>query len=210
MTTRRSALAVAVLIGCALGTSTVAEASEPDILNGVGSTASNVPASAPDSTSVRSFITFDTGTSPCLFQQTAPLRDEYASLGVSFSGASSSTGGAIINECGNFGVGARSGQEFLAFNGSTYATTPEHLRFSGLQRSVEMYVANGSAAGESTYTLTGRRRGHVVARTSITTTVVGYVLIRVAHFRGMGRVTLSAKVPDDTFVVDDLRFRALA
>jgi hypothetical protein len=159
---------------------------------------------------VQSFITFDSGSAPCGFDETAPLRDEYAGLGVRFRGATSGTGAAILNDCGGFGVGARTGREFLAFNAETYATTPERLRFSKLQRSVQMYVADGNGRGESTYTLTGWRHGTVVARTSITTTMPGWVLIRVAHSDGMGRVTLRANVPDGAFVVDDLQYRSLA
>ncbi len=210
MVSRRSALAVAILVCCGVGTSGAANAANAGNRNGVGPVASPDTVSTSGSTSVRSLITFDTGTAPCLFDETAPLRDEYADLGVRFRGATSSTGGAVLNECGSFGVRAHSGQEFLAFNALTYATDPQRISFSSLQRSVQMYVANGFGPGPSRYTLTGWRQGLVVARTSITTTVRGWVLIRVAQFRGMDRVTLTASVPDgDTFVVDDLQLNAL-
>lgn len=210
MMSRRSACAAAILAGCAALTSTAVSAAEPDIRSGVGSASSPATSGTRSSTSVQSFITFDTGTSPCAFDDTSPLRDEYAELGVRFRGAGPSTGGAVLNECGNFGVRARSGLEFLAFNADTYATTPEHLRFSALQRSVQMYVANGHGQGESTYTLTGWREGSVVVRTSITTTMTGWLAIRVAHVGGMGRVTLRANVPDGAFVVDDLQYKSLS
>ena len=60
-------------------------------------------------------------------------------------------GGAILNQCGSFGVDARSGQEFLAFSSSTYAVPPEHIQFDDLQRKITLYVANGFGDGTSTY-----------------------------------------------------------
>src|SRR5215207_9068653 len=73
---------------------------------------------------------------PCGFDQTAPLTELYAMLGVRFSGPAQLQGGAILNECGNFGVPARSGTNFLAFNRALYGKDPETIRFDALQRTV--------------------------------------------------------------------------
>src|ERR1044071_288968 len=54
----------------------------------------------------------------CLFRDTSSLTELYAPLGVHFSGPRTNSGGAILNQCGNFGVPAISGSNFLAFNRS--------------------------------------------------------------------------------------------
>eukprot|EP01084_Bolivina_argentea_P045739 84180_1 len=54
--------------------------------------------------------------SPCIFSSTSPT---ISLPGVTFNGK-----GAILNQCGNFGFNARSGDEFFAFNVGTYATGP--------------------------------------------------------------------------------------
>ena len=60
-------------------------------------------------------ITFDElGTQPAGFFLVEPLRNEYA--GLRFSGPSALDGGAILDQDGNFGIEARSGRNFLAFN----------------------------------------------------------------------------------------------
>ena len=90
-----------------------------------------------------------------------------------------------------------------------YAVTPEHIRFNALQRSVQMYVANGRGAGTLTYRFIGWRNNSIVVRTSIATTVTGWVLIRVADAGGIDKVTLRATTPDGAFVVDDLQYTSL-
>jgi hypothetical protein len=188
-----------------------AEASAPALQNGVGAVAWPSPGTtARVDTSTRYFITFDTGTSPCGFAATKPLRDEYAGLGVHFYGPTASSGGAVLNQCANFGVSARTGEEFLAFNTATYAVTPERIRFDALQKSVQIYVANGRGAGQSTFTLVGWRGRNIVARTSTTTTVTGWLLIRIAAAAGMDKVVLKAKTPDGAFVADDLQYTTIS
>ena len=69
-------------------------------------------------------INFDTDASgnalsaPCFFGATTRLTELYAPLGVHFSGPGGNDGGAILNECSNFGVNALSSPNFLAFNRS--------------------------------------------------------------------------------------------
>ena len=205
-----SGLALLLTLGAFL-IPTSAQGAESRVRNGVGANAQAADRSATTiDTSTRHFITFDTGTSPCAFDSTAadPLRGQYSGLGVRFRGPTASTGGAILNQCANFGIRARTGQEFLAFNDVTYARPPESMLFDRLQRSVQLYVANGSPGGQSTYTLVGWRSGNVVARTSITTDLAGWVLLRVAA-SGMDRVTLRAATPDGAFVVDDLQYTSV-
>jgi hypothetical protein len=61
-------------------------------------------------------LDFEVAAAPCVFLQTGPLREEYASLGAHFSGPGPLDGGAILDQCGNFGFNAHSGSDFLAFN----------------------------------------------------------------------------------------------
>jgi PEP-CTERM motif len=62
-------------------------------------------------------IDFDGTGAPTAFSQTTALRDLYAGQGVNFLGTTGANdGGAILNQNSNFGVGALSGTDFLAFN----------------------------------------------------------------------------------------------
>jgi len=63
-------------------------------------------------------INFDNVSAPCVFSSTVALRNEYAAQGVVFRGTpvDSNNGGAILNECSNFGVTGHSSPNFLAFN----------------------------------------------------------------------------------------------
>ena len=57
-------------------------------------------------------ITFEeTGTRTCCFASEPPLTNQYSALGVNFSG-----GWEILNQTGNFGIDAHSGEHFAAYN----------------------------------------------------------------------------------------------
>jgi hypothetical protein len=202
------AAAVATTLGLLVPTAGIA--AEPGNHNGTGSVKSPpTTGAAAEGTSARHTITFDTGTSPCTFDLTGPLREDYADQGVHFTGPSEDSGGAILNQCGSFGVDARSGEEFLAFATGTYAVPPERIRFEDLQRKITVFVANGFGDGTSTFRLAGRRDGEVVARKSVTTEELGWVRISVAASSGIDELTLTGTTPDGGFVVDDLKFRDL-
>lgn len=95
-------------------------------------------------------IDFDTDangnpiSAPNFFRSTSPLTDLYSSLGVRFRGSTPTTGGAILNQSGNFGVDARSGANFLAFNRATYATDPESILFDTPLTSFSIFAGSGS------------------------------------------------------------------
>lgn len=96
-------------------------------------------------------ITFEElGAQPCFFNATQPLSNEYSSRGVLFEGPGQGLGGAILDQCSNFGVNARSGTNFLAFNTATYARTPETIRFTSGAGRVEIYASPGSQSGQVT------------------------------------------------------------
>ena len=55
---------------------------------------------------------------PTRFEQATALRDDYASIGIGFSGTSLKNGGAILDTTGPIGLTARSGSHVLAFDPS--------------------------------------------------------------------------------------------
>jgi hypothetical protein len=141
------------------------------------------------------FIDFDDMTAPCLFIQTGPLRDEYLSLGVSFSGPGSADGLAVVDECGNFGVSGHSSPNFLAANcGSVMQNGgipwgPETLTFTetivscsalvgshsgqGSTLSMEAYDVGGGLVASDTIVLAPEMQLLGVAGAGIKTVVVG-------------------------------------
>ena len=80
--------------------------------NSATSTGVVARALSPDATT----INFDDLDEPCEFIETTALRDRYLSLGVQFSEPGSLDGGAILNECGGFGVTGHSPPNVLAFD----------------------------------------------------------------------------------------------
>src|SRR4030095_2137561 len=96
-------------------------------------------------------INFDEVTAPCGFIETTALRDRYSALGVVFSGPAPLDGGAVLNQCGSFGVTGHSQPNFLAFNLAAIMSNggrpmgPETIRFtapvSQLQLSVGSYIS---------------------------------------------------------------------
>lgn len=95
-------------------------------------------------------IDFDTNAqgqalvAPHLFVDTTPLTNAYAALGVTFSGMHPTyPGGSILDQNGLFGVQARSGRNFLAFN-NEYGSAPEKISFDQEIQSLSLYVARSS------------------------------------------------------------------
>ncbi len=125
--------------------------------NGVQAGAvSGVPAAGGFEASVPGDIDFDDGTQPCNFASTVALTTEYSALGVVFSGPGGNDGGAILDECGNFGVSGYSAPNFLAFNINSSLSNggiprgPETLTFSV---AVDTVAINGGGDSAGTITL---------------------------------------------------------
>jgi hypothetical protein len=99
------------------------------------------------------FIDFDDAPQPCAFQDTNPLRNEYQGLGVLFSAPNDVDGGAILDECSNFGVNGHSSPNFLAFNcgasmmNGGMARGPEYVSFTSAVSSVAALVGTGINPG---------------------------------------------------------------
>lgn len=146
---------------------------------------------------------------PGAFVLTTSLTTLYASFGVTFSGPGANNGGAILNQSGNFGVNARSGVNFLAFNsGATLANGgipigPETISFSSLQSNVSIYASGGFNA--STFTLSAFDSNNVLLGTSVISTTAGnYGLLSFASGLGIQRITIAST--RGLFVLDDLTF----
>jgi hypothetical protein len=162
---------------------------------------------SPSAAAQTTTITFDTNASgaplsaPCVFVQTAPLTELYASLGVHFSGPGAGLGGAILNQCGSFGIPARSGTNFLAFNRNTYADDPETISFDAPQRTVTIFGGDRTA---TQLTMVAFRGPVQVDMATTTAPPGGYSELTVASGHGIDRVVLTATAND--FVFDDLSF----
>jgi hypothetical protein len=94
-------------------------------------------------------ITFEElGVQPSGFANTNPLTNQYAPA-VTFAGPNPLDGGAVLNQSGNFGVNAHSGEHFLAFNKAAsmqnggVATDPETLTFGSAMTDVSIWAAGG-------------------------------------------------------------------
>lgn len=86
-------------------------------------------------------IDFDGMAAPALFADTTPLSDQYAGLGITFSGATG-LGGELLDQAAEMGFMARSGTDFLAFNTEAGLGQDERIAFAGTQSSVSVYLAS--------------------------------------------------------------------
>jgi hypothetical protein len=148
------------------------------------------------------------------FAEQNPLRNEYASLGVTFSGPSALDGGAILDQFGNFGVNARSGRNFLAFNGESLTTLlnggvprdPETLTFSTPLSSISIWASGGAAP--NTFRMDAFSSGGALVGSSTQSSTVGaYAQLSIANpSQPISRVVLTGIGGDPHFVYDDLEF----
>jgi hypothetical protein len=153
------------------------------------------------------FINFDDVAAPCGFSETNPLRDAYAAFGVTFSGPAALDGGAILNECGNFGVSGYSSPNFLAFNCEVYmangglALGPETLDFSEPMGYVSILAAAGTYAGSPISMVAYDAAGAII--TSVSMTLMPNAQLLGVSGCGIVRVVIDGPC---VFVLDDLAF----
>lgn len=160
---------------------------------------------------ISTVINFEITDKPCAFLGVGPLRDRYAGVGVHVRGPAPLDGAAILDECSNFGVDARSGEAFLAVNNSTTMANggtprgPITVRFDDKQRSVSIWVSTGSAGPPAeTFKLVGKRGKNVIASDTVTTSVSDFQNLRVKNPQGFTKVVLRAVTSDGRWVADDL------
>jgi hypothetical protein len=150
--------------------------------------------------------------SPCIFNDTNPLRDEYAGQGIRFRGPTSLDGGASLDQCGSFGVNARSGVDFLAFNrnhntgvqmqNGGYPEDPETILLDSPASAVSIWVSGGAfSARWSMQAFDGS--GNLLDSDAIGTSVGTYGELKVAA-AGIRRVVISETLGVNYFVMDDL------
>ena len=80
-------------------------------------------------------INFDGSGAPCTFAEAVPLTTAYNAQGITFNG-----NGSILNVCSNFGIAARSGPNFLAYN--TGALPTERMIFATPQSYFDIFAAS--------------------------------------------------------------------
>jgi hypothetical protein len=154
-------------------------------------------------------ITFDElGSQPSLFDETVALGNQYSYLGVDFMGnGSPSGGGAILDQSGNFGVPALSGNDFLAFNANArlqnggIPSGPEIITFASPVSSVSIYGGFGSSVD---FTLAGYGASdNLLASTSAENAPGQYVELSIAA-PGITSITLNGD--SYAYVFDNLSF----
>ena len=172
--------------------------------------------SAPHATADFITIDFDGTGAPGLFSQTSALRNLFEEDGLNFFGPGENDGGAILNQSGNFGIDARSGTDFLAFNrGVSYsdggiATDPETLRFDGLVDFVSIWAGGG---GISSFTMEAFLGDTLIATETITApaeqwTELSISIQNLSGVTGFDSVVLTGDgLP--FFVFDDVSFNTV-
>ena len=156
-------------------------------------------------------IDFDDNAAPCFFANTTRLTGAYAHRGVTFAGPGGNDGGAILDECGAFGVTGHSAPNFLAFNPSLSMSDggvpqgPETLTFNKPMQYVHAKVGTGSTTSGSGTIYAYDADGLMVDSDSrfMTSTmqsiaVSGYGIVRVEIVSNSG----SYWVLDDLFFTD--------
>jgi hypothetical protein len=143
-------------------------------------------------------IRFEVPRAPCVFSETTPLIAYYSSRGVTFSGIGGKPG-SILNECGNFGIDARSGVDFLAFN--TSRTTGDEITFAEAESLFAISVGDGRSA---TYTATAyNSSGDELGSVSVTPHAGKWHRL-LLQFDGITTVDLTSSGRE--WVADNLRF----
>jgi hypothetical protein len=157
-------LVVSAVLGCALvaGLARPQGASADAFVNGVRIVGTGIPPGAfpgepaePVRPTNLVFIDFDDASPPCGFIETTALRDAYLALGVRFSGPGTLGGGAILDQCSNFGVFDYSAPNFVAFNGGAMMSDggvpagPEVMTFTSEVSTVSVEVASPFTGGRA-------------------------------------------------------------
>jgi hypothetical protein len=131
---------------------------------------------------------------PCVFRDADTLNEQYAPMGVHFSGGAVEQGGAILNQCSSFQINAHSGTNFLAFNRNARtrtgdrATEPLAITFDSPVPSVSIYAAGGFA--EQAFRLDAFGSHNRLLDTSLALTQ-GYQKLAVGSADGITKVVLS-------------------
>ena len=149
-------------------------------------------------------IDFELAGAPCAFYLTDPLLEQYAALGVHFSSLSPLDGGAVLGDCGGFGVNANSGVDFLAFNFNAamanggIAQGPEDIRFDQRMAQASIWVSGGY--GPDNFLLQAFDGNQLVGSSSLQTQAWAQLSVSVPA--GFTHIVLTEL--NGVFVLDDL------
>lgn len=159
-------------------------------------------------------ITFEElGAQPGVFALANPLAGEYPEA--FFSGPDEGYGGAILNASSGFGIGPRSGQNFLAFSGSPTALManggrplgPATIIFqNSLMSHVEIYAAGGSFGSGASFLMTAFDDNGDVVNTATVSAQGTWGLLAVDSAAGIRVVRLTQTGTDPAYVFDDMGF----
>lgn len=147
-------------------------------------------------------LNFDERSESALFYGTNALTDRYAPLGITFSGTSTSAGGSILDQAGNFGFDALSGRNFLAFN-TQLTGNVETIAFASSYASVSIWGASsmGGAFTMNAYSVDGTLLDSAVADFS-----TNWTQLSVAS-NGIARIELIGN--NAAYAYDDLSVSAV-
>jgi|GEM_PF-1755665 len=156
-------------------------------------------------------INFDDKTQQCYFSNTIALTTEYlGTKGVTFAGPGGYNGGAILNECSNFGVTGHSTPNFLAFNiGSSMSNGgipkgPETIIFNSIVSQVQI---NAGSSNAGTVIMTAYNAQNVsLGSAQITSTSA----LQTLSIQKAGIKKVVIQFTGDWLVLDDLAFLAVA
>lgn len=174
--------------------------SDGKIVNGVGPERSGeVVGKAVVEVESGSPIDFDAEEAPCTFDEAVPLQ-QYGD--VTFEG-----GGAVLNECGNFGVSGYSAPNYLAFNCTSLLADlsipqlPETLVFPNDVRGLSLRIGSGADVGKTVDLVTSGSQGG-----QSRTVILKSSLQLVSFTRPVRQLTINAGTAC-VVVIDDVRFR---
>lgn len=150
---------------------------------------------------------------PCFFSQTAPLYKKwYGHWNVKFVGPSKIDGGAVLDECGNFGVTNHSPDNFLAFNcNSSMAnggvpTLPLKMVFNPPVSSVSFRIGSGGSAGQDVAIVA--KAGKKTVDSAIVTLQTTMPIVNLSGSKPIKKVTITEWQGSNPCIVvlDDLVF----
>jgi hypothetical protein len=150
---------------------------------------------------------------PCGFLMTGPVRPTYYKrFGFTINGPDANSGGAVLNDCANFGVTGYSSDNFLAFNcGAPLATggfpfLPEKIIFTTAVRGVSLKIGSGIGVGE-TIALTAKTETGRIVDSEIVPLASAMVTVNLTSARANIKrllITLPEGSNACAFVIDDI------
>lgn len=159
-----------------------------------------------------SVINFELG-APDVFDGTTALRDAYSGLGVLFSGPGPLDGGGVLDQGSAFGILARSGVDFLAFNADPDAvfmdgghpTGPQTISFATPQTFIEIFASGANDDGSFRMDAFDAADTLIATSGAVDAPAALWTPLSV-NAPGIRRIVLTELGGDGIYVCDDLTF----